>query len=389
MIKKWTIIISLGLYLFLGVGNIWAEGNNSLGLVPAVPSIKGKTGSGFEYEGEAGKLVDQSAAAVNLTNEELRVQIYPVTVITNSQGKFEFLSNQEKLEEAASWLSGLPKEIVLGPKQRQRVEFAFQVPESVNPGEYYGGLVVESLEKDLKSQIRMMVKVKGETKKQLEVVEFGKKGTGQKLRFYVKLKNIGNVRIENPLIKLKLVSRWGWPPESLASYPLAMEIFPEGEVETDLKWVNSKPIFGQYQATMTVDLGGGVSQFQEIKVWLVDYLKLGITIVCLAISVLWFKLTAKKRKKKKLERQKRKLERKQMIGLATDNKKVLKHGDDVDWLLKEIRVIVREELEQLAKEGSRTRVKTPKGLKLPRGIHSKAVTNGDKKKFFFAKKKTK
>ena len=413
MIKKWLKITIIILVIGLGPapqlwGGIKAQETGGLGIVPAVIDINDPNGSWFVRELEAGKRIEERAAVINLYDEEVEVEVYPVDATTTKEGTFTLKQKSESYESVGGWVEGLPLTMNLQANERQIIDFSLTIPEGTEPGDYLGGLVVQKKTSDptkmqvssvLRTGVRIYLTVPGEVKKGIEVTEFSfKKKKGQHW-LSLGIKNTGNVRLENLLVKLSLKSKWGWPPESRASYPQPAVLFPGKEIKIEVPWENSKPILGSYNLGVELLFGDSLKERKSLSLVMIDFIKLGIVVGSVSGVLLWFKLTVKSRKKKKLDRQKKRLERKQMVGLASKSGKVAKHGDEVDWLLKEIRVIVREELERLADEGkignytngngSRKRIKAPKGLRLPRGVHSKAAQNGDRKKFFFSNGKNK
>ncbi len=408
--KKWLVIAIL---LLIGMGpvpRLWggagAQEAGGLGIIPAVVDANDPNGSWFVYELEPGKTINEKAAVINLYDEPVEVEVYPVDATTTKDGAFSLKQKNDEIESVGGWVEGLPLKLSLQAKERQIIDFSFTIPEGTEPGDYLGGLVVQKVSVDetkmqvktvVRTGVRIYLTVPGEVKREIEVTKLEFKKIKGKYKLLLSLKNTGNVRLENMLVKLNLKSKWGWPPESRASYPQAAVMFPGKEISLELPWENSKPILGQFDLKIEVIFGEILKINKSLSLWMIDWLKLGIAIGSLIVLIVWFKLTAKKRKQKKLLRQKQKIERKKMIGFSTNNRKLKKHGDEVDWLLKEIRVIIREELQEMArngqlddfKKGSRKRLKTPRGLKLPRGIHSEAVSNGNKKKFFFSKLKQK
>lgn len=408
---KWLMVTMVVAVIGLGPvpfwwGGAWAQEVKGLGIIPAVTDYDDPMGSWFVYELKPGEVVNDQVAVINLYEEPVVVDLDSVDATTTKEGAFSLKEKAEAYESVGGWVTGLPESLSLQSQERRILDFSLKVPEGTEPGDHLGGLVVQktatgSAESQIsvvgRTGVRIYVTVPGEVKKEVKVTEltFNKKSKKLKLS----LKNTGNVRLDNLLVKLNLKSKWGWPPASRASYPQASIMLPGKEISLELPWENTKPILGLFDLEVELVFADDLKINKLLSFWLYDLTKLAIIIGSLGALVTWFKLTAKKRKNKRLERQKKSLERKQLIGLASKSEKVAKHGDDVDWLLKEIRAIIREELKVLAREGklvgyengngSRKRLKIPKGLKLPRGVHSQAAINGNKKKFFFSRSNTK
>ena len=391
--NKLKIIGVVSLVLALSQGRAWAvENQSNLGIVPAKADYKNKTGAWFVYEKTPGEMVSDKVAVVNLSDQPVEVAVFGVDATTTKEGVFTLKNNHEESSGLGLWVEGLPEILSLEAKERRVLEFSLNVPEGIKPGDYLGGLVVENLENQARNGVRMYLTVPGEMSKGAEISDLKFVADKGNYKFLLNLKNSGNVRLEGLLVKVTLRSKWKVPAESKASYPQAGVLFPEGEINLELPWDNSRPILGQFEAEVNVLFGSDISLTEKIDFWIVNWTKLGLVGLGLGLSVLGLRVWVKRAKKRRLSRQKQREEERKTVGTVP----TVSGSLDAEWLKEQLRVVVREELQRLVSDGKieygnkkGKRFVNPPGIKLPRGVHSQEVANGKKKTFFFAKKKSK
>lgn len=386
--SKLKIIVIVSLVLALSRGQAGAVEQSSLGIVPAKPDLKNKSGAWFVYDKKPGEVVSDKVAVVNLSDDSIEVEVYPVDATTTKDGVFTLKNNQEESVGVGLWIDGLPDKVTLAPKERKVLDFSLTVPEGAKAGDYLGGLVVERLDNRDRNGSRLYLTVPGEVNRSAEISNLEFRRSGKDLKFLLDLKNTGNVRLESLLVKVKLSSKWKVPAESRASYPQAGILFPEGEISLELPWENSRPILGKFDAEIEVLFGSELRLKKTVEFWIINWTKLLIATGVLVASLFGLRIWFKQLKKQRLIRQKERKEREKVGGEM-----------DAEWLKEQLRVVVREELERLVSDGKidyqgegknkGKRFVNPPGIKLPRGVHSREVANGKKKKFFFAKKKSK
>lgn len=123
-------------------------------LVPALPAAAVDNGEvGIRPSNESdffhlslspGAATDAVAIVTNHTGEDKTLRIYPVDGQSSPQGTFAFADETDRREGVGSWVQLDMDEIVVPANSDLAVPFRLSVPEGAVPGDYAGGLIIES-----------------------------------------------------------------------------------------------------------------------------------------------------------------------------------------------------------------------------------------------------
>lgn len=100
---------------------------------------------------EPGDEVAEHARVFNEGSDPIRLLIHVTDATTAINGGTAFGSGAEPQTQAASWISLDVSELELQPGENQIIEFAIDVPEDAEPGEYIAGLVVQAKPEDIEN----------------------------------------------------------------------------------------------------------------------------------------------------------------------------------------------------------------------------------------------
>ena len=100
---------------------------------------------------EPGDEVAEQARVFNEGSDPVRLLIHVTDATTAINGGTAFGNGPESQTQAASWISLDVSELDLQPGETQIIEFAIDVPEDAEPGEYIAGLVVQAKPEDIEN----------------------------------------------------------------------------------------------------------------------------------------------------------------------------------------------------------------------------------------------
>lgn len=100
--------------------------------------------SWFIYEKEAGQVIEDIATLKNFSNKPANVNIYAVDATSSDGGSFILKFREEEQKGIGYWADVDVKSVTINPSEVIDVPFKIVLPEGVTPGEYIGGLIVET-----------------------------------------------------------------------------------------------------------------------------------------------------------------------------------------------------------------------------------------------------
>lgn len=128
--------VVVGVVSFAGSAN--AVGNGTLGIRPA-------NESDFIHVTLVGGSAQHEMAIVsNRTNAPVTLLDYPVDAIETSAGDFAFAAQSSKPVSLGSWITLASPTITLPAHTERNVPFTVTVPDGTLPGDYAGGLIIQS-----------------------------------------------------------------------------------------------------------------------------------------------------------------------------------------------------------------------------------------------------
>lgn len=89
-----------------------------------------------------GDKVTYKFKVTNLGQTDESVTLYSSDVKTGTNGGYEYKFPEETLDFVGLWFNEKPKELVLKPKESNSYSFSLKVPNSIDPGQYIGAIIV-------------------------------------------------------------------------------------------------------------------------------------------------------------------------------------------------------------------------------------------------------
>lgn len=239
--------------------------------------------------------VASGAFDVKLGAEEGRAFEVKVQDIVQQPGgatSFEPPTNSEF--SASNWVTVTPPRFSGEPNRTQPVEFTVQVPSKAAPGDHITSLTVTRLPEKSDAiaesvqavSVRLTVHVFGKARPRAEITSFDAPGFsgGSPVEVSATVENTGNVTLDfdgKRSGEIAIVQ----DDEHKATEELTGELYPGQSRDFELAW-NDPPLFGRFQAEMTLDAGG--EPLTESKsVLQVPWRQIGaLILVVLAITIL-------------------------------------------------------------------------------------------------------
>jgi hypothetical protein len=208
---------ALALALLAPAGHAAAVDNGTLGIRPANES------DFFHFSLYPGAATDATAIVSNHTQTPVTLLNYPVDGQSTPQGTFALAAQSDARSGVGAWAQLNTDHITVPANSDLTVPFRISVPAGTPPGDYAGGLIIQSppvqgqttnvngdtavrLDVIQRQGVRIYLHVAGRAVKTLKVGDLGWQQTGDALTFTLPLKNTGNT-ILHPSATLE-VSNW-------------------------------------------------------------------------------------------------------------------------------------------------------------------------------------
>lgn len=242
-----------------------------------------KTKSWFIYELKPGKSMEDSITIVNNSEKPINVKVYPVDATTTSDGAFALLNETQEQSGIGSWVKMSKTLLTLEPKSATPVPFTIRVPRQTIVGDHAGGIIVQEVEnmKEAASGIglnivsrvgtRIYQTVPGDKVFKMEIRDLTYKVVEEKLEYSFILENLGNV-ILTPTGRVELKDASGKIVETIYLNNLG-SVFPGKPTQNTAKSTQTRPMFGEFSATVIVnytptkDISKSISFFLFIQNW--------------------------------------------------------------------------------------------------------------------------
>lgn len=229
-LKGFFLLAALG--FFLAGALVPVRAASKVGLVPAHPNLKDKaTFSSFRFEMSPGEEKKDEVAVVNLSEETLLVKL--------------------ALEEKDSWLKIASGSVSLKPQERKNVSFTVKTPAEAKPGDHLFHLRADE------AVVGVMVFVKGEVKKELEVTKISVNPKEGKLLAVLSVKNTGDLVVDSLALRVNVQNKWQLWGEKQTSFfwPIDKKILPGEEASFELISDRPLPFLGQFETSYELDFG--------------------------------------------------------------------------------------------------------------------------------------
>ena len=244
-----------------------AVDNGTLGIRPSNES------DFFHISLYPGAAQDAVAIVSNRTNAPVTLLSYPVDALTTAQGGFAFSGQATVPTKLGAWVSMLKPSIQIPANSDLPVNFRVSVPEGTLPGEYAGGIVIQSppvignettntsgavvrMDVVQRQAVRIYLKVAGEASQQLEVSPLSWNLHDGAIAFTMTMRNTGNT-ILHPEAELMFSSMFGGDRPVQFSVPASL--LPGANVEITAHLPKAAP-FDSATAIATVSSTAGLQK---------------------------------------------------------------------------------------------------------------------------------
>ncbi|SEN92102.1 WxL protein peptidoglycan domain-containing protein [Cryobacterium luteum] len=212
-----SILIAVGLGIFGAAAPALAVDNGTVGIKPANES------DFFHISLAPGAAIENVAIVSNYTDAPVTLLTYPVDAENSAQGTFAFGPETADLSGVGSWVTLEAGQVIVPAQSNVKVAFRLSVPQATPPGDYAGGLIIQSppvegttstigttavrLDVIQRQGVRIYVNVAGKTVKALTHGALAWEQAGDAVTFTLPVHNTGNT-ILHPTAVLDLA---GWP----------------------------------------------------------------------------------------------------------------------------------------------------------------------------------
>jgi len=258
-------LLILGIFLMAGPAS--AVDNGTLGIRPETES------DFFHLSLYPGARTEATAVVSNHTSSPVTLLTYPVDGENTVQGTFAMASQSAPREGVGAWVELDMERITVPANTDLKVPFSLTVPEGTPPGDYAGGLIIQSptvqgettsvngdtavrLDTIQRQGVRIYLNVAGTVAKSLAHGGLGWKQNGESLDFTLPVRNTGNT-ILHPSAHLNVS---GWPATATRlEFDTPDGLLPGASIELHAT-LERAPIIQSGKAEATVSSEAGTTQ---------------------------------------------------------------------------------------------------------------------------------
>ncbi|MCP2046534.1 UNVERIFIED_ORG: hypothetical protein J3D58_000606 [Paenarthrobacter nicotinovorans] len=258
-------LLILGIFLMAGPAS--AVDNGTLGIRPETES------DFFHLSLYPGARTEATAVVSNHTSSPVTLLTYPVDGENTVQGTFAMASQSAPREGVGAWVELDMERITVPANTDLKVPFSLTVPEGTPPGDYAGGLIIQSptvqgettsvngdtavrLDTIQRQGVRIYLNVAGTVAKSLAHGGLGWKQNGESLDFTLPVRNTGNT-ILHPTAHLNVS---GWPATATRlEFDTPDGLLPGASIELHAT-LERAPIIQSGKAEATVSSEAGTTQ---------------------------------------------------------------------------------------------------------------------------------
>lgn len=301
---RFSFLISLWIFLFVLPLSVWAISAEGLSIYPGNEDSQNPlTKSWFIYNLESGVSKNDELIIFNSLKKSVTVEIYPVDSKTNNLGGFALAERNEPRVSVGAWITPEKIEATLPPKKETRIPFTLTVPQGLEPGEYSGGIIVEtkdqkpSLENSIQTKTRIGIRVyetvPGEIIEKVSLEKFEAKFYQPRgvHTFVAHLVNEGNISIPVKLTLSMKSLEIGFASTFVSSADFPMfntEIFIPRNTSIQVPLQFEAPKIGKYEVILEGQYNNTKFFASPIAFWAIPWFELGITLGGLAMLILFF-----------------------------------------------------------------------------------------------------
>ncbi|OIQ83607.1 hypothetical protein GALL_345950 [mine drainage metagenome] len=285
------MVAAFGLALLAGTGSATAVDNGTLGIRPA------NEANFFHLSLYPGAATDATAIVSNHTQAPVTLLTYPVDAQNSPQGTFALASQSEPRAGVGAWVDLGVDQITVPANSDLRVPFRITVPAGTPPGDYAGGLIIQSppvqgqtstlaggtavrLDVVQRQGVRIYLNVAGTAVKSLDHGALSWQQTGDTVTFTLPVHNTGNT-ILHPSSTLDLS---GWiGANTHLTFDAPEELLPGATLDLHAHLPHPPLIqVGDAQATLTSAAG---TDHAQTRIIYAPWALLGLTLIVLAAAL--------------------------------------------------------------------------------------------------------
>lgn len=276
---------------FVAAGQAHAVDDGTLGIRPE------KESDFFHLSVYPGSALEATAIVTNHTSDPVTLLNYPVDGRTTPQGAFALDAEADERKDVGAWVELKAGSITVPAKSEQKVPFRISVPAGTEPGDYAGGLIIQSppvegetsmvnsdtaLRLDIvrRQGVRIYLNVAGEAVKSFDHGSLDWKRDGDTLTFTLPVHNTGNVTL-HPSADLDL-SEWTGTDTKL-TFNKPESLLPGASLDLQATLADAPPVhIGRAQANLASEAGTARA---ETSFLYVSLLLIGVALLALAALI--------------------------------------------------------------------------------------------------------
>lgn len=290
-VRMVLMVAALGLALLAGVGPAAAVDNGTLGIRPANES------DFFHLSLYPGAATDATAIVSNHTQAPVTLLTYPVDAQNSPQGTFALASQSDPRAGIGAWVDLGVDHITVPANSDLRVPFRITVPPGTPPGDYAGGLIIQSppvqgqtstlaggtavrLDVVQRQGVRIYLNVAGTAVKSLEHGTLSWQQSGDAVTFTLPVHNTGNT-ILHPSSTLDLS---GWiGANTQLTFDTPEELLPGATLDVHARLPHPPLIqAGNAEATLTSEAG---TDHAQTRIIYAPWALMGIAVLVFAAAL--------------------------------------------------------------------------------------------------------
>ena len=215
---KYFLSVSIGVGIFFLMNIFSSQASGGLLSIKYVPEVMVDESSEYRALYSIKPLGEEQGKVLvmNFSDQPQSVQVYPVDATTTTSGSFALQSKSSPQIGVGSWVTMDSEVIELKPYENKEIGYTLKLPKNIGPGDYAGGIIVQSvageggsgISVEARVGLRMYVSVPGEVEvkyswgegatqaeKQKDTSSYYHKFENNSHVFYYKLANDGNVNL--------------------------------------------------------------------------------------------------------------------------------------------------------------------------------------------------
>jgi hypothetical protein len=256
----------LAVALFSSTGPASAVDDGTVGIRPANES------DFFHISLYPGAAIDAVAVVSNHTSAPVTLLDYPVDGQTTPQGGFALTSQTDPQKAIGAWVRLNADHVTIPANSDLKVPFRLTVPPGTPPGDYVGGVIIQSppvqgktttvngdtavrLDVVQRQGVRIYLNVAGTAVKDLTHGEMSWEQNGDTVAFTLPVHNAGNT-VLHPAAELKLT---GWPvTDTTLKFDTPESLLPGSSLDLHARLTQAPPALnGDASAQLTSEAGAG------------------------------------------------------------------------------------------------------------------------------------